>query len=586
MVAHPFELPHISLENSEAFEEEGRVAVNVVLDNPHPNRRVSLRYFTFDYDNQAVGWRDFIPQQGRLIFERGETEKQIIIDINNDDIPEGDKTFGVKIFNPNHATIADDVAIVTIKDDLQQNLREAQPIISIANNQIILPTATNNQLEFTVSLTEASQEPITVNYNTFSLSATADEDFTHQEGSLTFAPGELTQNITVEILANQTENEIKTFGIQLSEPENAQFSPQEVSYLAVGGILNQPIRQNGIFQPIVNTTLSGRNISISDGLVQDNTIEFTVSLNRQSQIPIHVRYFTFADVDRAEYPFIPEDNLLIFQPGETAKNINISLVDNWEELAENSNITGVKLYQSKGARIMDDIGIAMREVENPDNSDVEITTLALGEEGGFDDGIIDDETAILPPTDDVEITTLALGEEGGFDDGIIDDETAILPPTDDVEITTLALGEEGGFDDGIIDDETAILPPTDDVEITTLALGEEGGFDDGIIDDIQFSTEAIGEEGGFDDGDILLDQGEVTTLAIGEEGGFDDSDLDIVPEELATNRAVGEEGGGLVSILPPVGETEISTRAMGEEGGFFNEVGDFLTNGDTDLSFL
>mgnify|MGYP005846115725 CR=1 FL=1 len=579
MVAHPFELPRISIEDSEAFEEEGRVAVNVVLDNPHPNRRVSLRYFTFDYDNQAVGWRDFIPQQGRLIFERGETEKQIVIDLNNDDIPEGDKTFGVKIFNPNHATIADDVAIVTIKDDPQQNLREDQPIISIANNQIILPRARNNQLEFTVSLTEASQETVRVNYNTLSLSATADENFTPQEGSLTFAPGELTQKITVEVLANQTENQVKTFGIQLSDPENAQFSPQEVSYLAVGGILNKPIRQNGIFQPIVKREFPRKSISISDGLVRDNNLEFTVSLDRQSQIPVQVRYFTFADVDRVEYPFIPENSLLIFEPGETEKNISIPLVDNWEELAENTNMVGVKLYQAERVRIIDDIGIAMREVENPDDSDVPITTLALGEEGGFDDGIIEDESAILPPTDDVEITTLALGEEGGFDDGIIEDESAILPPTDDVEITTLALGEEGGFDDGIIDD----------IQFSTEAIGEEGGFGDGdlLLDQGEVTTLAIGEEGGFDNGDLAVGSEDiVTTMAIGEEGGFNDSDLEIIPEELATTYAVGEEGGGLVDILPPVGETEISTRAMGEEGGFINEVGDFLTNGDTDLSFL
>jgi hypothetical protein len=120
-----------------------------------------------------------------------------------------------------------------------------------------------------------------------------------------------------------------------------------------------------------------------------------------------------------------------------------------------------------------------------------VTTLALGEEGGY-----------APPA-----TTLAVGEEGGGDG-----------PT----ITTQALGEEGGGDYGSV--TTQALGEeggNDDPPATTLALGEEGGGDDPV------TTLALGEEGGGDD--------PVTTKALGEEGGGDDP---------ITTQALGEEGGG------------------------------------------
>lgn len=78
------------------------------------------------------------------------------------------------------------------------------------------------------------------------------------------------------------------------------------------------------------------------------------------------------------------------------------------------------------------------------------TTMALGEEGGTGWCPVPFPRPLPKPIDPPKYTTLALGEEGGFD-----------PP----EVTTHAVGEEGGSDPRLIG------PP----EATTLALGEEGG---------------------------------------------------------------------------------------------------------------
>lgn len=105
----------------------------------------------------------------------------------------------------------------------------------------------------------------------------------------------------------------------------------------------------------------------------------------------------------------------------------------------------------------------------------EVTTLAIGEEGG------------------AKPTTLAIGEEGGPSTRRLGEEGGV---------TTKALGEEGGPTTEAPREEGGIRP-------TTLAVGEEGGA----------TTEALGEEGGIAPSVLEKEGGRATTLAIGEEGG-------------------------------------------------------------------
>ncbi len=78
---------------------------------------------------------------------------------------------------------------------------------------------------FTVTLSQAINDSVTVNYTTFDATATvADGDYVAASGQLTFAPNQTTQTIT--ILANsdtQPENN-ESFGVRLSNASNATIS--------------------------------------------------------------------------------------------------------------------------------------------------------------------------------------------------------------------------------------------------------------------------------------------------------------------------------------------------------------------------
>lgn len=81
----------------------------------------------------------------------------------------------------------------------------------------------------------------------------------------------------------------------------------------------------------------------------------------------------------------------------------------------------------------------------------------------------------LPKQKEVQVTTMAIGEEGGK----IEIEPPIFkkPEKEEPGVTTMALGEEGGTIEKkpIIDKPIFKLPDEEGSEVTTMALGEEGG---------------------------------------------------------------------------------------------------------------
>lgn len=69
--------------------------------------------------------------------------------------------------------------------------------------------------EFTVNLSEASDQEVTVEFATFEETAVAGSDFTAVNGSLTFAPGETSQVISVPVLSDRAFESEESFGVEL-----------------------------------------------------------------------------------------------------------------------------------------------------------------------------------------------------------------------------------------------------------------------------------------------------------------------------------------------------------------------------------
>ena len=129
--------------------------------------------------------------------------------IAGDTLDEPDETFVVNLSGATNATIADAQAIGTITDN-------DAAAINIGNVNVTEGNSGTINASFPVTLTRASSLTVTVNYATASGTAGAPDDYTTRTGTVTFAPGETTQNVLVPIVGDAVNEPAETFVVNLS----------------------------------------------------------------------------------------------------------------------------------------------------------------------------------------------------------------------------------------------------------------------------------------------------------------------------------------------------------------------------------
>jgi Calx-beta domain len=89
------------------------------------------------------------------------------------------------------------------------------PVVSATGGSVVERHSGRVALTFTVSLSWASEQPVTVYYKTLNGSAAAGSDYEYQEGVLTFAPGETVKTVTVWVIGDKAVESDETFTLAL-----------------------------------------------------------------------------------------------------------------------------------------------------------------------------------------------------------------------------------------------------------------------------------------------------------------------------------------------------------------------------------
>jgi predicted outer membrane repeat protein len=99
---------------------------------------------------------------------------------------------------------------------------EFSELIGITVNDVAITEGNEDSttLDFILSLDSAASEAVTVEYAISENTATVEDDYTDASGTITFAPGETEQTISVAILGDTTVEENETFSVILSNPSN------------------------------------------------------------------------------------------------------------------------------------------------------------------------------------------------------------------------------------------------------------------------------------------------------------------------------------------------------------------------------
>jgi hypothetical protein len=217
--------PSISISNARVTEgNSGTTNADFTATLSAPSDRV----VTFDYStaNSTAGNNDYQSAQGTVSFAPGETSKVLSVAVIGDLTDEADETFDVisqnavgGIFINSHS------ATGTIVDDDEPL---PTPVASINDAMVTEGNSATTSALFTVSLSNASDRAVFVDFNTLPSSTNAlpgtaneGEDYQARSGRLTFPSGETSKTVAILVNGDTTSEPDETFIVELSRAINA-----------------------------------------------------------------------------------------------------------------------------------------------------------------------------------------------------------------------------------------------------------------------------------------------------------------------------------------------------------------------------
>jgi hypothetical protein len=266
-----------------------------------------------------------------VTFDPGQTSKVIPITIIDDAAVESNETIQVTLSNPTNATLgANTIHTYTIND-----------------NDLVVPTvqfqaATSSGSEATtsvnipVTLSTSTTATVTVNYAVTGGSATGSgTDYTLASGQLTFNPSVTSQNIPVTINNDSLDELDETIIVTLSSPTNATLGTTTSHTYTVNDD-----------DPTPTVAFSAAS---SNGSEATTAVNLAVTLSAASGQTVTVSYAATGGSATSPADYTIGGTSLTFNPGETSKNVPITVVD--DALVEGSETIIVTLSNPTNATL-------------------------------------------------------------------------------------------------------------------------------------------------------------------------------------------------------------------------------------------
>jgi hypothetical protein len=268
---------------------------------------------TVDYatlDETARAGSDYQATSGTVSFAPGETSQTITVLVNGDRVAESSEYFWVYLTNSTSAHLATDGDFGGLSWSLGEILND-EPFVSVNDASTVEGHSGTKTVAFTVRLSAASDQPVSVAYVTANGAATAGSDYQAVSGTLTFAPGETIKIISVPVHGDRVAEWDETFFVNLSGATNVTIADGQ----GIGTILDD--------EPRISvsdvTRLEGKNR-------QTTLFVFTVSLSTAYDQPVTMSFATAnGTATTSNNDYVAKTGTLTFAPGETSKTITIEV---------------------------------------------------------------------------------------------------------------------------------------------------------------------------------------------------------------------------------------------------------------------
>ena len=287
--------------NTNYNENAGLATIMVVLSAPFP-RALSVDYSTSD--GTALAGIDYTATSGTLVFGANITFQTFTVRILDDAFVERNETIGLTLGNPTNA-IPGPAGTLTILDD-------DAPEIFFSSSTFSVDESGGGAL-INVNLSAESGRTVSINYATSNGTATAGSDFTSVGGTLVFNPGQTNRSFTVPIANDTLDETNETVRLYLSNPSNGVLGNPASATLTI--LDDDP--------PTVSFSSASASVNENAGNVSVNVV-----LSKPYSQTVNVDYSAAANSTAiAGSDYVLSGNTLTFLPGQTSKNIPITILN-------------------------------------------------------------------------------------------------------------------------------------------------------------------------------------------------------------------------------------------------------------------
>ncbi|MEY4906724.1 MAG: hypothetical protein RL260_442 [Pseudomonadota bacterium] len=292
---------------------------------------------------------------GTVSFAAGETSKTIAVNVVGDTLVEGDETFYVQLFSPVNATLGNATASSTILNDDMA----VTPTLSITTADTSKAEGNAGSTPFTFTVTRsAGTGTSSVNWM-LAGGGTNATDFAAGtpfgvNSTLTFAAGETSKTITLNVAGDTTQESDETFSVQLSSPTNALLGTST----ATATILDDDT-------PVIS--IAATDADKLEGTGTNPVMTFTISRSLGTGTS-SVAYTVVAGTATAGSDYYgTTSNYVTFASGETSKTITVNI--SGDSAIEPDETFQVVLSSPSGGRI--GVGTATATIRNDDRAGID-----------------------------------------------------------------------------------------------------------------------------------------------------------------------------------------------------------------------
>ena len=202
--------------------------------------------FTVNYattDITAFAGSDYVAASGVLTFEEGQDRAAVRVQVMGDTMSEGTERFGLTLRPSANVVLGTEGLAgeaVLIDNDSGSGL---QPVFSISNVEHA-EESYYSYIRYVVTLSEPSDETVTVDYSTQLLGTALDSDLyrsstsNSNNGTLTFEPGETSQNVYIQATSDNLDERDESVFLRLTNPVGGVLAGGGDSLTAAGFILD------------------------------------------------------------------------------------------------------------------------------------------------------------------------------------------------------------------------------------------------------------------------------------------------------------------------------------------------------------